>query len=143
MHSSTLSAVEEATHDLSAKPLAWCLCALLGPRQLLVTLIIIVVDIQMEWSCITPSCLTQELMIVHIKLASLKAQDEVVKDKAATNEHEGPFLVFCGRDLDAKLTKCLKSTFEQPYRVLGTYSNLHSWLVGSSCQTAHMHTFDR
>jgi len=121
-------AIKKASHDLSAKPLAWCLRTLLGLEQLLIT-VLVVIDIQMEWSHITPSCLKQVLTIVHVKLASLKVQDKVVKHKAATNKHEGPFLVFYRTKLDGEaveLTKCLKSTFEQPYCILSTYLDLYS-----------------
>jgi hypothetical protein len=49
-----------------------------------------------------PSFLKQVSMIVCVELASLKAQDKVVKQKAATNEHEGPFLVVCRRSMDVE-----------------------------------------
>jgi len=81
-------------------------------------------------------------MKVCIELASLEVQDKVLEDKAGTNKHEGPFLVFFRRNLDLKLMKCLKSAFEQPYRMLSAYSNLHSWLVKSSHQPVYICTFD-
>jgi hypothetical protein len=147
-YDSTRRAIEKASHDLSAKLLSWCLGASPRPVQLLIGLItwvviviVIVIDARGDW--IVPSCLTQVLTKVWIELASLKAQDKVVKDKAATNEHEGHLLVFFGRNLDAKFAKCLKSTFEQPYRMLGAYSNLSSLLVKSSHQPVYIRTFDR
>jgi hypothetical protein len=129
------------SHDLSAKPLAWYLCTSLGPHQLLIT-VLVIIDIQIGWCHIGPSCLTQAFTIVHITLASLKEQDKVVKHKAATYKHECPFLVFHQRNLDAELTKCLKSTFEQHVRMLSTYSDLYSWLVTLSYQTAYIHAFN-
>ena len=50
----------------------------------------------MEWSHVALSCLKQVLMIICVKVASLKVQDKVVKHKAAMNKCEGllgPFLV--------------------------------------------------
>jgi hypothetical protein len=117
------------SHNFPAKVLTRCLGSSLCPEQLLIGLIV-AIDVWREWSLhAVPSCLTQVLAKVWVELTSLKVQDKVVKDEAATNKHEGPFLVFFGRNLDAKLAKCLKPTFEQPYHMLGTYSNLNSSLV--------------
>jgi hypothetical protein len=56
-----------------------------------------------------PSCLTQVLTKVWVKLTSLKAQDKVVKDEAATNKHEGPFLVFFWKKSGCKAHKVLET----------------------------------
>jgi len=114
----------------------------LGPHQLLITMLV-VINIWMGWCYIGPSCLKQALLIVFIELASLKAQNKVVKHKAAMYKHEGPFLVFCGRNLDAELMKCLKLAFEQCYCMLGMYSDLYSWLVKASYQIACIHTHQK